>query len=260
MNKMQSDTLTLETYLFEKLIELRDKTDAGTSLVGLFKDTLNWENIPDKSCLLELYKNDYFVNHGYWGRTMEKSLTDIWKLYLNKSFTWLKSLLPEQSYMILEDIIMDLFEIEVETYAAYFNIETQKMCDLRDMYEKEYKETIEHIKTTPKHADRYSSYTPSNEQGVVFLFGRLHELLGFEEILHIQKRYPDCTAIRSGNTVNTEFEFRSSRFLTHIKTEQVQDGDICVCWKNDYNLPVETIELESFYSSKLPPPHLAIER
>lgn len=241
----KKDSLKIQTYLFEKLIETKSKPDHGTSLVTLFKESLDWQYI-DRGCLLELYKNDYCIKHDIWGRVTNNTLTDVWKRYLNKSFMHLKTQLPELSYMILEDIIMDLFEIEVETYAAYFNIEAQKICNLKNKYEKEYKETIERIKTSPKYTDRYSSYTPSNEQGVVLLFGRLHELLGFEEILHVQTIYPDCVAIRDGNEVCIEFEFKSSGFLDHIKNKQVQDGDICVCWENDHNLPVETIELKSF--------------
>jgi len=247
---IKRDALKLQTYLLEKSVQLRDKPSPGTSLLALFKDTLNWQNIPDKGCLLELYKNDHHVKYGSWGRTVNKSLTDIWTQYLDKSFIWLKNLLPRQSYIILEDMIMDLFQIEAETYAGYFNIETQKLYDLKNRHIKEHKETIDRawrtFKTSPKYADRYSPYIPSNEQGVVFLFGRLHELLGFEDVVLVQTRYPDCVAIRNGNEVRIEFEFKSSGFLTHTKNGQVQDGDICVCWENDYNLPIETIELKSF--------------
>jgi len=53
------------------------------------------------------------------------------------------------------------------------------------------------------------AYAPTNEQGVVFLFGRLAERLGFT-IEHIQTRFPDCTARREGGKCYIEFEYRAS--------------------------------------------------
>src|SRR5262249_36555624 len=63
-------------------------------------------------------------------------------------------------------------------------------------------------------------YGPTNENGVVCLFGAMAERLGFL-IVRIQTEYPDCEAMRMVGEgrlqpVRIEFEFESRNFLRHM--------------------------------------------
>jgi len=62
-------------------------------------------------------------------------------------------------------------------------------------------------------------FIPKNEQGVIYLFSRYHEELGFEKILHIGTRFPDITAIRNGEEIKIELEFLLSGFQSHYIIE-----------------------------------------
>jgi hypothetical protein len=90
-------------------------------------------------------------------------------------------------------------------------------------------------------------YAPLNEQGVVFLFGRVaHDLNMYVE--EIKPGFPDCIARRfvgkGWERVRIEFEHCSSNFLAH--KHDPQSCDIIVCWKHDWpNCPIEVIELSS---------------
>ena len=96
-------------------------------------------------------------------------------------------------------------------------------------------------------------YSPINEQGVVFLFGRILEDLNLY-IEEIRIKYPDCVARRytgkGWERVYIEFEYLASNFLLH--GHDPKECNIIVCWQNDLSasdkkkLPgVEIIELRS---------------
>lgn len=96
-------------------------------------------------------------------------------------------------------------------------------------------------------------YSPINEQGVVFLFGRLLEDLNMY-IEEVRIKYPDCIARRYTGTgwkkVYIEFEYLSSNFLTH--KHNPKECDIIVCWTDDLTPEqkkqiegIEIIELKS---------------
>lgn len=62
-------------------------------------------------------------------------------------------------------------------------------------------------------------YGPTNELGVVFLFGMLARQLGFV-VMRIQAGFPDCEAMRkiddqTWQKVKIEFELESRNFLRH---------------------------------------------
>lgn len=89
---------------------------------------------------------------------------------------------------------------------------------------------------------------PLSELGVVFLFGMVASDLGFL-VEAITPEYPDCTAkrkVKTGNqvhyeSVNIEFEFKSSRF-----NHDPSGCDLVVCWEHDWpECPVEVLELKS---------------
>jgi len=75
-------------------------------------------------------------------------------------------------------------------------------------------------------------HEPTNEQGVVLLFGMMAEELGFI-IENVRTSYPDCegkrrVGVNSWQRVRIEFEFLSSRF------KHPEEGcDLIVCWRDD---------------------------
>jgi len=97
-------------------------------------------------------------------------------------------------------------------------------------------------------------YGPVNEMGVVALFAKVSEELGFI-IEEIRAAFPDCVARkRSGNgweRVAIEFEFKSSNFRLHG-----HDPDACdliVCWEHDWEeAPAPVLSLKNFVQSLQP--------
>lgn len=90
--------------------------------------------------------------------------------------------------------------------------------------------------------ERTFDFEPHNEMGVVFLFGRFYDVLGFDGIVHVGTRCPDCIAVRQGRTIRIEFEHRSSNYLNH--RHAMTQADVLVCWTADMDLTIETIELK----------------
>ena len=88
-------------------------------------------------------------------------------------------------------------------------------------------------------------HAPTNEQGVVMLFGMLAKELKFVVEL-VQTGYPDCEAKRQGadgkwRRVLIEFEFRSSNF-----NHDPRGCDLIVCWEHDTKEnEVDVLELKS---------------
>ncbi|MGE0876235.1 MAG: hypothetical protein AB7O31_16355 [Burkholderiales bacterium] len=75
------------------------------------------------------------------------------------------------------------------------------------------------------------AYAPTNEQGVVYLFGRLAPKIGFH-VESVQVRFPDCIAVRRGKRCRIEFEYWASTYRTH--RHPPKGADIIVCWDNDW--------------------------
>jgi len=95
-------------------------------------------------------------------------------------------------------------------------------------------------------------FGPLNENGVIFLFSKMHESLGIF-IEAIQPSYPDAKARRKTHRgwedVWIEFEYRSSSFKAH--GHDPKECDIIVCWEHDWkNCPLEVIELKRIISNK----------
>ena len=93
-------------------------------------------------------------------------------------------------------------------------------------------------------------HEPVNEQGVVFLFGKISEELGFS-IEAIRTDYPDCDGKRLINKnknlwepVTVEFEYKSSNFLEH--GHDPSKCDVIICWIHNWSeSPLEVIELRT---------------
>lgn len=90
-------------------------------------------------------------------------------------------------------------------------------------------------------------YAPINENGVVFLFGKVaHDLNMYVE--EIKPGFPDCIARRfigkGWERVRIEFEYKSSNFQLH--GHDSKECDIVICWEHDWkDCPIEVIELRS---------------
>ena len=90
------------------------------------------------------------------------------------------------------------------------------------------------------------AHAPTNEMGVVFLFGVLARDLGYIVTL-LQAEFPDCEALRrmtpeKWQRLRIEFEFESRNFMTH--GHDVNGCDLIICWKHNWpECPVEVLEL-----------------
>jgi hypothetical protein len=100
----------------------------------------------------------------------------------------------------------------------------------------------------PPTVDAHLMLAPTNEQGVLFLFGAVARKLGFV-VLRIQPGYPDCEALREmepglWQLIRIEFEYESRNFLMH--GHKPGKCHLIVCWKHNWaECPQEVIELSS---------------
>lgn len=88
-------------------------------------------------------------------------------------------------------------------------------------------------------------YSPINENGVIFIFGKVIEDLNMY-IEEIKPGFPDCIGRRftgkGWEKVSIEFEYRSSNFQDH--GHNPDECDMIVCWEHDWpDCPLEVIEL-----------------
>ena len=89
---------------------------------------------------------------------------------------------------------------------------------------------------------------PTNEAGVLFLFGMMAGSMGFV-VTRIQTEFPDGEALRQvgeerWQLVRIEFEYESRNFLKHF--HDAEKCDIIVCWTHNWpECPLEVIELKS---------------
>ena len=94
-------------------------------------------------------------------------------------------------------------------------------------------------------------YSPVNENGVIFVFGKVIEDLNMY-IEEIKPGFPDCVGRRftgrGWERVYIEFEYKSSNFVEHgHKSDQC---DLIVCWEHDWpDCPLEVIELREVIKS-----------
>ena len=85
---------------------------------------------------------------------------------------------------------------------------------------------------------------PMEENGVIFLFGKLHERMGIR-IKAIRKGFPDAVGevwVKGRLYPRTiEFEYKSSSFPSHHRKEDWPKCDIIVCWEHDWKECPENI-------------------
>jgi hypothetical protein len=100
----------------------------------------------------------------------------------------------------------------------------------------------------PPMVDAHLMLAPTNEQGVLFLFGAIARKLGFVA-LRIQTEYPDCEALREmepeqWQRIRIEFEYESRNFLKHGHSPE--RCHLIVCWRHNWEeSPLEVLELRS---------------
>jgi len=93
-------------------------------------------------------------------------------------------------------------------------------------------------------------YAPVNENGVIFLFGKVAADLNMY-VETIRPGYPDCVAKRyigegKWEEIRIEFELNSSKFVSHKHNPDYCDA--IVCWVHDWKdhpQHIEIIELQS---------------
>ena len=91
-------------------------------------------------------------------------------------------------------------------------------------------------------------YAPTNEAGVMVLFGAVAREQGFA-ITRVQQAFPDCEAMREiepekWQPEKIEFEYESRNFLIHL--HPVDGADLIVCWKHNWpECPLEVLELKT---------------
>jgi hypothetical protein len=94
---------------------------------------------------------------------------------------------------------------------------------------------------------------PTNEQGVLFLFGAMAEKLGFA-LLKVGTAFPDCEAFRvlhgeRQELLKVEIEFESRNFLKHL--HDAKKCDLIVCWRHNWpECPLPVIELSALIAEK----------
>lgn len=97
-------------------------------------------------------------------------------------------------------------------------------------------------------------HAPTNEQGVVMLFGMMAKTLGFL-VEVVRTGFPDCEAKRKcedglWRRVRIEFEYATSRF-----NHDPAGCDLIICWNDDAkHLGVEVLELKKFFSAEAQTP------
>ncbi len=98
----------------------------------------------------------------------------------------------------------------------------------------------------PPMVDAALACGPTNENGVIYMFGMFAARVGFV-VTRIQTEFPDCEAFRyvgegRWQRVRIEFEYESRNFVKHM--HDPHGCDLIVCWAHNWKeCPVEVIEL-----------------
>jgi hypothetical protein len=97
------------------------------------------------------------------------------------------------------------------------------------------------------------AHGPTNEMGVLFLFGTVAAQLGFV-VTWVRSEFPDCEAMilvgpEKWQRIRIEFEYESRNFLKHM--HDAKECDLIVCWKHNWpECPVEVLELKGVVSTQ----------
>jgi len=90
------------------------------------------------------------------------------------------------------------------------------------------------------------AYCPTNEAGVIYLFGSVAVEMGFM-VTSLQAAFPDCEGMRrveggKWQPIRIEFEYESRNFMKHM--HDAKGCDLIVCWEHNWpECPLEVVEL-----------------
>jgi len=134
-------------------------------------------------------------------------------------------------------------------------IETMQRHDKQKL-EEEKRVWIENVSQIPSWtlSQRCVNFIPKNHHGLEGIFGRMYDLIGFEEIVKWRISCPDVIAIKNKKEVGVELELYSSQFNHPSKLDKV---DYIVCWENNKTnyysdgRPIPTIEFRSLILPKV---------
>jgi hypothetical protein len=144
--------------------------------------------------------------------------------------------------------VMDLIELQGGRRGGAAVSSTEVSADVCSERQKDSRPTYGALIAAWGHV-----YGPTNEGGVISLFGAMAVSLGFL-ILKIQTEFPDCEALRvagkdRNRPVKIEFELESRNFLRH--GHDPNGCDIIVCWEHNWpECPLEVIELKKAVSNQ----------
>lgn len=89
-------------------------------------------------------------------------------------------------------------------------------------------------------------FIPTNEFGVILLFGTVMNRVGWQLVDVKPNSYPDGVFMVDGRITLVEFEFASGNFIAH--GHDARGADMVICWKNDKKLDLPVIDLSLYYS------------
>jgi hypothetical protein len=120
--------------------------------------------------------------------------------------------------------------------------------------ENEFGEIEKKVKESEREWKQHSAckiltYPPTNESGVIFLFGKYFKELGFDKLKRIERqrhrKFFDATVIKNGKPIEVEFETRSKSAKEHGNRLK-KECDLIVCWENNWpECPINVLELRS---------------
>ena len=113
---------------------------------------------------------------------------------------------------------------------------------LRDMEREKRREEL--LKQWAALADK--PFIPTNEFGVILLFGTVMNRVGWQLVDVKPNSYPDGVFMVDGRITLVEFEFASGNFIAH--GHDARGADMVICWKNDKKLDLPVIDLSLYYS------------
>jgi hypothetical protein len=98
------------------------------------------------------------------------------------------------------------------------------------------------------HAGEIDPFIPTNEMGVVFMFGTVADRIGWR-MAYLDGKYPDGVIVnKSGQKVKIEFEFDASSFVHHGHDPEF--CDVVVCWNHDRQLSKPVLALSKYYNTQ----------
>ncbi len=108
---------------------------------------------------------------------------------------------------------------------ADFGIKSTRGRTAISLGQQQYKEILARLLGMPE---------PTDHEGTLALFAKIHEGLGFPQLLKVQSPYPDVVALDSERKeVRIEIEFQSASFENEHSGRE-DECDLIVCWEDTW--------------------------